>query len=98
RAISMNPEYLLCDEPNSGLDPITAGVIDELISEITKEYQTTTIINTHDMNSVLKIGDKVAFIYDGEIWWEGDKNQILETDNKELNNFVFATELTKRIK
>jgi phospholipid/cholesterol/gamma-HCH transport system ATP-binding protein len=98
RAISMNPEYLFCDEPNSGLDPITAGVIDELISEITKEYQTTTIINTHDMNSVLKIGDKVAFIYDGELWWKGDKDQILETDNKELNNFVFATELTKRIK
>ncbi len=98
RAISMNPEYLFCDEPNSGLDPITSGVIDELICEITKEYQTTTIINTHDMNSVLKIGDKVAFIYDGELWWEGDKDQILETNNKELNNFVFATELTKRIK
>jgi len=98
RAISLNPKYLFCDEPNSGLDPITANVIDNLIREITKEYQITTIINTHDMNSVMEIGDKIAFIYQGELWWVGDKNQILGTSNKELNEFVFATELTRRLK
>ena len=98
RAISLNPKYLFCDEPNSGLDPITANVIDNLISEITKEYQITTIINTHDMNSVMEIGEKIAFIYQGKLWWEGDKNQILGTINKELNEFVFATELTRKLK
>lgn len=98
RAIAMNPQYLFCDEPNSGLDPQTAGVIDYLIKEITEEYQITTIINTHDMNSVLSIGDKVSFIYNGELWWTGTKEEILDTENKELNEFVFGTELTSRLK
>jgi phospholipid/cholesterol/gamma-HCH transport system ATP-binding protein len=98
RAISMNPRYLFCDEPNSGLDPKTSIVIDNLISEITKEYQMTTIINTHDMNSVIEIGDKIAFIYSGKLWWVGDKHEILETENQELNSFVYATELTRRLK
>jgi phospholipid/cholesterol/gamma-HCH transport system ATP-binding protein len=98
RAISMNPKYLFCDEPNSGLDPQTSGVIDILIREITREYQITTIVNTHDMNSVLSIGDNVAFIYEGKLWWKGTKDDILHTDNKELNDFVFGTELTSRLK
>ncbi len=98
RAIAANPKYLFCDEPNSGLDPATSIVIDKLISEITQEYQITTVINTHDMNSVIEIGDKIAFIYKGKLWWEGDKNSILDTDNKEINDFVYATELTRRLK
>ncbi len=98
RAISMNPKYLFCDEPNSGLDPITAGVIDELISEITAEFNTTTVINTHDMNSVLMIGENIAFIHQGQIWWNGNRHQILHTSNQVLNDFIFATELTRRIK
>ena len=98
RAIALNPGYLFCDEPNSGLDPQTAQVIDELISEITQEYSMTTVINSHDMNSVLKIGDAIAFIHKGELWWEGNKNDILNTDNIELNEFVFSTELTRRLK
>ena len=98
RAISMNPQYLFCDEPNSGLDPQTAGVIDHLIREITEEYDITTIVNTHDMNSVLSIGDCVAFIFNGELWWRGDKEEILHTENSELNAFVFGTELTSRLK
>ncbi len=97
RAIAMKPKYLLCDEPNSGLDPKTASLIDNLISEITEEYNITTIINTHDMNSVLEIGDNIAFIHEGELWWEGDKNEILHTDNTILNEFVFSTELTRRL-
>jgi len=79
RAIAMNPKYLFCDEPNSGLDPHTANVIDNLISEITQEYDITTVINTHDMNSVIEIGDNIAFINHGELWWSGDKTQILHT-------------------
>jgi len=98
RAIAMNPKYLFCDEPNSGLDPKTAEVIDELISELTHKFDMTTVINTHDMNSVLHIGQKIAFINKGELWWEGDNKEILKTDNKELNEFVFSTELTRRIK
>jgi phospholipid/cholesterol/gamma-HCH transport system ATP-binding protein len=98
RAISMKPQYLFCDEPNSGLDPQTSGVIDRLIKEITDEYEITTIVNTHDMNSVLSIGDTVAFIYNGELWWRGNKDTILLTENKELNEFVFGTELTSRLK
>jgi len=98
RAISMQPKYLFCDEPNSGLDPQTAGVIDKLIKEITVEYDITTIVNTHDMNSVLSIGDTVAFIFNGELWWRGNKDTILHTSNKELNEFVFGTELTSRLK
>lgn len=98
RAIALNPEFLFCDEPNSGLDPKTAVVIDQLIKEITEEFNITTIINTHDMNSVMGIGDKVIFIYNGKKWWEGTKDNILDSDNKELNDFVFSTELTRKIK
>lgn len=98
RAIALNPEFLFCDEPNSGLDPKTAVVIDQLIKEITEEYNITTIINTHDMNSVMGIGDKVIFIHQGKKWWEGSKDNILDSDNKELNEFVFSTELTRKIK
>lgn len=98
RAISNSPSYLFCDEPNSGLDPKTAEVIDALISEITEEYDITTIVNTHDMNSVLQIGQKISFLYKGHLWWEGDKTSILETENAELQDFVFSTELTRRLK
>jgi len=98
RAIVLNPKYLFCDEPISGLDPKTAIVIDNLISEITKEFNITTIINTHDMNSVVEIGDKIIFIYNGELWWEGSNTDILKTDNKEINEFVYATELTRKLK
>src|ERR1700733_7740285 len=95
RAISMQPKYLFVDEPNSGLDPLTAILIDDLISEITEEYQTTTVIVTHDMNSVMGIGDHVIFLYDGKKWWEGTNKQIAHTDNKELNSFVFASPFMK---
>jgi len=98
RAIALNPKYLFCDEPNSGLDPHTSILIDQLISEITKEYNMTTVINTHDMNSVMEIGDSVGFIYNGELVWEGDKNNILTSSHKELNEFVFASNMAKRIK
>lgn len=98
RAISMNPKYLFCDEPNSGLDPRTAGVIDNLIKEITHEYQITTVINTHDMNSVLEIGEKVIFILNGKLGWIGTKDEVLSSDDKELNDFIFASELTRRLK
>jgi phospholipid/cholesterol/gamma-HCH transport system ATP-binding protein len=98
RAIVLNPKYLFCDEPNSGLDPRTSGVIDELIHRITQEFQITTIVNTHDMNSVLKIGDRINYLYEGKLWWQGDKNSILKTDNQKVNDFVFSMELTKRIK
>lgn len=98
RAIALNPRYLFCDEPNSGLDPVTSIVIDNLIKKITEEYQITTLVNTHDMNSVMEIGDKVVFIYKGRKWWEGDKTKILSTENTELNDFIFATELTRMIK
>ncbi|MCC8089546.1 MAG: ATP-binding cassette domain-containing protein [Rikenellaceae bacterium] len=98
RAIVMNPKYLFCDEPNSGLDPKTSVVIDNLIKEITEEYNITTIVNTHDMNSVLEIGEKVLFIYEGKKWWEGTKHDIMNTDNQELNDFVFASAMAKRAK
>lgn len=98
RAISNNPQYLFCDEPNSGLDPKTAEVIDALISEITEEYNITTVINTHDMNSVLQIGQRINFLYKGKLWWQGDKETILRAENPELRDFVFSTELTRRIK
>jgi len=98
RAIALNPEFLFCDEPNSGLDPRTSVVIDELIKEITVEYNITTIVNTHDMNSVMSMGDKVIYIYEGKKWWEGTSAEILDSDNKELNEFVFSSELTKKIK
>jgi phospholipid/cholesterol/gamma-HCH transport system ATP-binding protein len=98
RAISNSPKYLFCDEPNSGLDPVTSELIDDLISEITEEYNMTTIINTHDINSVLKIGQTINFLYKGKLWWRGDNKSVLDTDNKELNDFLFSTELTRRIK
>lgn len=98
RAIALNPRYLFCDEPNSGLDPQTSNVIDKLISEITQEFDIITVINTHDMNSVMEIGDKISFLYKGELWWEGSKDQIFDTGNKEVDNFVFASELTKKLK
>lgn len=98
RAIALNPRYLFCDEPNSGLDPKTAIVIDELIYEITKEYNITTIINTHDMNSVLGIGENIIFIYNGEKYWEGSKEEILHSENKELNDFIFASKFFKTIR
>ena len=95
RAIVLNPKYLFCDEPNSGLDPMTSVVIDKLIQEITKEYDMTTIINTHDMNSVMGIGEKIIYIHEGQKWWEGSSADILTSTNKELNEFVFASELAK---
>lgn len=98
RAISNSPKYLFCDEPNSGLDPMTSELIDDLISELTEEYDMTTIINTHDINSVLKIGQTINFLYKGKLWWRGDNKSVLCTDNKELNEFLFSTELTKRVK
>ena len=98
RAIALNPEYLFCDEPNSGLDPRTSILIDNLIKEITDEYQITTIINTHDMNSVMEIGDNVIFIYEGKKWWEGNKDDILKSKNKELNDFVFASKMARSLK
>jgi phospholipid/cholesterol/gamma-HCH transport system ATP-binding protein len=98
RAISLNPKYLFCDEPNSGLDPITAILIDELIKELTEEYSMTTIVNTHDMNSVMEIGEKIIFINEGEICWEGTKNEILHSDCAILNDFVFANALAKQLR
>ena len=95
RAIVLNPKYLFCDEPNSGLDPMTSVVIDHLIQEITKEYDMTTIINTHDMNSVMGIGEKIIYIHEGQKWWEGTSADILTSTNKELNEVVFASELAK---
>ncbi|MDY0313992.1 MAG: ATP-binding cassette domain-containing protein [Bacteroidales bacterium] len=98
RAIALNPKYLFCDEPNSGLDPQTAILIDQLIKEITTEYGITTIINTHDMNSVMEIGDNINFIFEGENIWQGNRVEIFNSDCKELNDFVFASELYKKIK
>ncbi len=98
RAISMNPKYLFCDEPNSGLDPATAILIDELIQELTEEYQCTTIVVTHDMNSVMGIGEYIMFLYGGQKFWEGTKEDILRSDVQELNDFVFASPLMKAAK
>ena len=98
RAIALNPKYLFCDEPNSGLDPRTSIVIDELIQEITKEYDMTTIVNTHDMNSVMGIGEYVIFIYKGEKYWDGSSDDIFNSDNKELNDFVFAAKFFNKIR
>lgn len=97
RAIANNPKYLFCDEPNSGLDPKTSIVIDDLIHDITQEYNITTIIITHDMNSVLEIGENVMFIYKGKNYWTGTKNEILKADNKELYNFIFASEFMQQV-
>ena len=98
RAISVQPKYLFCDEPNSGLDPKTSIVIDNLIKEITEEYDITTVVITHDMNSVIEIGDHIMFIYKGKKYWEGSKEEILKTDNQELCNFVYATKFMKELK
>ena len=98
RAIVLNPRYLFCDEPNSGLDPQTSVVIDNLIQDITREFNITTIINTHDMNSVMEIGEKIVYIHEGQKWWEGSKDDILLSDNPELNDFVFASAMAKRAK
>ena len=98
RAISLNPKYLFCDEPNSGLDPITAILIDELIKELTEEYSMTTIVNTHDMNSVMKIGEKIIFLSDGVKCWEGSNKEILDSDCTTLNDFVFANALAKQLR
>ena len=98
RAIVLNPKYLFCDEPNSGLDPKTAIIIDKLIQEITVEYDITTIINTHDMNSVMEIGDKIIFLVEGKKIWEGNNEEILDTDDKLINDFVYSSELFKKVK
>ena len=98
RAIAMNPKYLFCDEPNSGLDPKTSILIDELIKEITEEFNITTIINTHDMNTVMSIGEKILFIYKGKKFWEGSNDDIMKSDNQELNDFVFASRWMKAMK
>jgi phospholipid/cholesterol/gamma-HCH transport system ATP-binding protein len=98
RAIAMNPKYLFCDEPNSGLDPQTSIVIDNLIREITYESNITTVVITHDMNSVIEIGDNIVFIHEGKKWWEGDRKSILTTDNQEILDFVYASDFMKEIK
>ena len=97
RAIALNPSYLFCDEPNSGLDPYTSILIDELISNLTKEFNMTTVVNTHDMNSILEIGDKIAFMYKGSLLWQGDKHTILHTDCAELREFICANTLARNI-
>lgn len=98
RAIVMNPKYLFCDEPNSGLDPKTSLVIDELLTSITREFNMTTIINTHDMNSVLGIGENIVFIADGRKEWQGDKETVITSHNQKLNDLVFASDLFKKVK
>ncbi len=98
RAIVMNPKYLFCDEPNSGLDPKTAILIDNLIQEITKEYNITTVINSHDMNSVMEIGEKIVFLKDGHKEWEGTNKEIFKTDNKAVTDFVYSSELFKKVR
>ena len=98
RAIALNPRYLFCDEPNSGLDPKTSLVIDDLLSGITKEYNTTTIINTHDMNSVMGIGENIIFIYEGRKDWQGCSSQIMGSTNKRLTDFIFASDLLKEMR
>ncbi|MFL2636862.1 MAG: ABC transporter ATP-binding protein [Flavobacteriaceae bacterium] len=98
RAIVMNPKYLFCDEPNSGLDPKTAIVIDKLIQEITREFNITTIVNSHDMNSVVEIGEKIVFLVSGVKNWEGTNKEILKTDNKSVTDFVYSSELLKKVK
>ena len=98
RAIVLNPVYLFCDEPNSGLDPKTSLVIDKLIHSITHEYGMTTIINTHDMNSVLGIGEHILYLYNGMAEWEGNKDQVINTDNERLSDFIFASDLLKKMR
>ena len=98
RAIALNPQYLFCDEPNSGLDPKTSILIDELLSDITHEYGITTVINTHDMNSVLGIGENIIFLNKGHLCWNGNKEEVYDSDNEILNDFVFANDLFKKVK
>lgn len=98
RAIALNPKYLFCDEPNSGLDPRTGIVIDNLIMELTKEFQMTTIVVTHDMNSVMETGENILFLHQGKKWWEGDNHEILKTDNQELCDFVYASKIMQKFK
>ena len=98
RAIACNPKYLFCDEPNSGLDPKTSLLIDELIYEITHEFNITTVVNTHDINSVITIGETISFIYQGNLEWRGNKDNVLTSDNERLNDFIFAQPLTQRIR
>lgn len=98
RAIAMNPKYLFCDEPNSGLDPKTSIVIDNLIYDLTKEFDITTVVITHDMNSVMEIGENIMFIHKGEKWWEGNKNSIITTDNKEIGEFVYASKFMQLLR
>ncbi len=98
RAIALNPKYLFCDEPNSGLDPKTSLLIDDLIHDITVEYKMTTVINTHDMNSVMNIGDNIIFIKEGVKEWQGNKNEVISSDNKALNDFIFASDLFRKVK
>jgi len=98
RAISLNPKYLFCDEPNSGLDPLSAIKIDELIVELTKEFQMTTIINTHDLNSVLSVGEQIVFIHKGEKAWEGPKEKLFVSNCSELNDFIFASEMFQKFR
>lgn len=98
RAVVTRPKYLFCDEPNSGLDPRTAIVIDNLIKEITEENDITTVINTHDMNSVMEIGEKIVFLKNGFLEWEGDKNQIFKTDNQAVTEFVYSSNLFKKVR
>ncbi|MBI9066612.1 MAG: ATP-binding cassette domain-containing protein [Salinivirgaceae bacterium] len=98
RAIALNPKYLFCDEPNSGLDPQTSIVIDNLIDEITREYGITTVVNTHDLNSVLSISDNVVFIHEGQSWWNGTKEELLKTDDDVINSFLYSSEIMKRLR
>ena len=98
RAIALNPKYLFCDEPNSGLDPKTSLVIDDLIHDITVEFNMTTIINTHDMNSVMGIGENILYIYEGCKEWQGTKDQIMTSTNERLNSFIFASDLFRKVK
>ena len=98
RAIALNPKYLFCDEPNSGLDPKTSLVIDELIHSITHEYQMTTIMNTHDMNSVMGIGEHILYIHEGSVGWTGTKDEIMTSTNEKLNSFIFASDLFRKVK
>jgi phospholipid/cholesterol/gamma-HCH transport system ATP-binding protein len=98
RAIAMNPKYLFVDEPNSGLDPQTSILIDNLIKELTEEFDTTTVVITHDMNSVMDTGDNIVFIHEGKMWWTGSKEELLNSDNKELNEFIFASGLMRQVK
>lgn len=98
RAIAMNPKYLYCDEPNSGLDPKTSIVIDELIMEITEEYQMVTVINTHDMNSVITMGENILFIHEGKKWWAGNSEQIFHSGNQELDDFIFASKIMQNLR